>query len=502
MTDQELAFASIEQLSALIRKKKLSPVDLTNVFLARIERLNPQLNAYLTVTAEQALAQARQAEKEICAPRSRARYRGPLHGIPISLKDNIYTAGIRTTAGSKILAHFVPDADAPVARRLRKAGAILLGKTNLHEFAYGVTTDNPHYGAAHNPWDTARIPGGSSGGSAAAVAAGLCVVSIGTDTGGSIRIPASLCGIVGLKPNYARVSLQGIVPLSKSLDHAGPLARSVADAGVVLNAIGIDHPRNQTTPSGLKAVRLWQNVRDARRPLGRIILGRPREYFWEGLDEEVRRLVDAAIHEFEKLGAAIAEVSLPRLHEADAPSTSIALAEARAFHEAAGWFPARASEYGEDVRKRLEAGADVRASDYLLACEFRSKMDAEWLAAFRHPVSQKPILAQLVPAVPMAAPRIGEDRVRIGEKEVTVRGALLRLNRPANYGRIPALSIPCGFTRAGLPVGLQLIGMWWDEARLLRLASLYEQHTAWHKQHPPCSERPVPIPSGSEPPGV
>src|SRR3979411_1774658 len=239
MNDTELAFASIEEIGKLFRKRKLSPVEITKLMLARIERLNPKLNAYLTVTTELALAQAKKAESELLAPRGRKghRDRGPLHGIPISLKDNIYTKGIRTTAGSKILKDFVPLHDAEAWAKLQEAGAILVGKANLHEFAYGVTTNNPHYGPTRNPWDLNRIPGGSSGGGAPAPAAGLCYGSISTDTGGSTRIPAGLCGIVGLKPHYRRVSAAGVVPLSTTLDHVGPLARSAVDAALILHAI-------------------------------------------------------------------------------------------------------------------------------------------------------------------------------------------------------------------------------------------------------------------------
>src|SRR6184192_3647804 len=239
MNDTDLAFASIEEIGRLFRKRKLSPVEVTKLMLARIELVNPKLNAYITVTAELALAQAKKAESELLAPRGRKghRDRGPLHGIPISLKDNINTKGIRTTAGSKILKDFIPQHDARVVVLLKEAGAVILGKTNMHEFAYGVTSHNPHYGPVRNPWDPARIPGGSSGGSAAAVAAGLCYGSVGTDTGGSIRIPAALCGIVGLKPTFGRVSVTRVVPLSPRLDCVGPLARSSGDAAALLDAI-------------------------------------------------------------------------------------------------------------------------------------------------------------------------------------------------------------------------------------------------------------------------
>ena len=246
MTDTDLAFASIEEISRLFRKRKLSPVELVRLMFSRITQLDSKLNSYITVTTELALAQAKKAESELFAPPGRHRDRGPLHGIPISLKDNIYTENIRTTAGSRILAKFIPQHDATVVKQLKVAGAVLLGKTNMHEFAYGVTSNNPHFGPVHNPWDLARIPGGSSGGSAAAVAAGLCYGSIGTDTGGSIRIPASLCGIVGLKPTLGRVSVEGVIPLSPKLDCVGPFARTVHDAALLLEPI---LPRVKGEPS-------------------------------------------------------------------------------------------------------------------------------------------------------------------------------------------------------------------------------------------------------------
>src|ERR1700719_4100876 len=280
MNDTELAYASIEEIGKLFRKRKISPVELTKLMLARIERLNPKLNAYLTVTAELALARARKAEAELFGPRGRKgrRFRGALHGIPISLKDNIYTKGIRTTAGSKILKDFIPLHDAVVWAKLQEAGAILLGKTNLHEFAYGVTTNNPHYGPTRNPWDLACIPGGSSGGSAAAVAAGLCYGSIGTDTGGSIRIPASLCGIVGLKPGIDRVSTEGVVPLSPRLDFVGPLARTAADAALLLAPIFV---RGKKEP-GLSFPR-----KSSARSMGKIRLGLPKDFFFDLISDDV-----------------------------------------------------------------------------------------------------------------------------------------------------------------------------------------------------------------------
>jgi len=470
MSSSDLFFLSIKSLSSLLRRKKLSPLELTRSLLDRIERLNPQLNAFLTITSDRALADARRAEKEILA----RRWRGPLHGVPIALKDNIWTRGIRTTAGSKILADFVPDRDATVARRLRRAGAILLGKTNLHEFAYGVTTNNPHYGPTRNPWALDRIPGGSSGGSAAAIAAGLCYASIGSDTGGSIRIPAALCGIVGLKPTFGRVSCFGVIPLSRSLDHTGPLTRTVADAAIVIRAIAGRDPLDPSTsprpvPDFLQLLR--------RKP-GRLRLGWPREYFWEKLDPEVRRLTESAARSFTDLGATIEEVSLPHLNSSTDPSTAIALAEARQFHESSGWYPARAADYGEDVRKRLDMASDVRAVDYLAAFDFRKLLIADFNSALSR------VDAILSPTTPIPAPRIDEKLARIAGEDETVRAALLRLNRPANFTGHPSISMPCGFTSSGLPVGLQLIGRSFDEATLLRLALLFEHSHPAHSRHP------------------
>jgi aspartyl-tRNA(Asn)/glutamyl-tRNA(Gln) amidotransferase subunit A len=466
----ELAFFSIEQTAKLLRARKFSPVALVEAALARAERLQPRLNAFITLLADKARRDARRAEREIV----HGRWRGPLHGIPISLKDNFWTRGVRTTAGSKILADFIPTMDSTAARRLARAGAILIGKTNLHEFAYGVTTENPHYGAAHNPWALDRTPGGSSGGSAAAVAAGVGFASLGTDTGGSVRIPAALCGIVGLKPTYGRVSCWGVIPLSRSLDHVGPLARSVADVAILLDAIAGRDSRDPAA-KGPPAPDYRHGLE--RRPK-RLRLGRPRDYFFEHLDPEVRAAVAAAARKLERLGARVEEVSLPHVAGSLELATQIALFEAAQFHFGEGYFPARAMEYGEDVRQRLEQGMATREADYRSALARRDAERQDFLAAFER------VDAILVPAVPIPAPRIGAKSVRIGGKEETVRAALVRLNRPANSCGLPAISVPCGFTRAGLPMGLQLIGKPWDELRLLQIAHAYEQATSWHSRHP------------------
>jgi len=439
------------------------------MFLERIERSQPPLNAFITVTRERALADARESERRIY----KKTWRGSLDGIPIVLKDNIWTAGIKTTAGSKILGDLVPDQDATIAARLRRAGVVLLGKTNMHEFAYGVTTENPHFGAAHNPWDLKRSPGGSSGGSAAAVAAGLCVASIGTDTGGSIRIPSALCGVVGLKPTFGRVSCFGTVPLAPSFDHAGPIARTADDAAILLDAIAGRDPADATTLAQ-PAYRRAGNIRDVssefrRRTKSRpLVLGWPREYFFHHVDPEIRAAIDAAARKFEKLGARIEEVSLAHVSEGDEPSTTIALAEATHVHRAAGWYPAHAGDYGEDVRKRIELGAEIRAVNFLAANETCRTVRVDFDAVLTK------VDAILAPTTPIAAPLIGEKLANIAGHEEPVRGALIRLNRPANLTGHPAISIPCGFTRAGLPIGLQIIGRMWNERNLLAIAALFE----------------------------
>jgi aspartyl-tRNA(Asn)/glutamyl-tRNA(Gln) amidotransferase subunit A len=458
-------FLSIEEAGRLLRKRELSPVELVDAALARIERWNPGLNVFLTIVAENARRKARVAERAI----RRGTASGPLHGIPISLKDNFWTRGIRSTAGSKILANFVPGEDSDVASQLARSGAILLGKTNMHEFAYGITNENPHYGPVRNPWAQERISGGSSGGSAVAVATGMGFASMGTDTGGSIRIPASLCGIVGLKPTYGLVSVAGVVPLAETLDHAGPLARSVTDACIMLQAVAGKYPKGTPAP----------DYRKLRKSIPRRFrLGWPKQYFFDRVDAEVRQAIDAAAKTLKSLGARIEEVSLPHLAESVEPSTNIAMAEATRYHQSQGYFPARAAEYGEDVRKRLEMGREVRAVDYLNALAVKREIEKEFRAAFTR------VDVIVAPALPIAAPRLGENEVMIEGENETVRSALVRLNRPANLTGDPAISIPCGFTRAGLPIGLQLIGLQWSEARLLAIALAYEDATEWHKRHP------------------
>lgn len=429
--------------------------------LERIAKLNPRFNAYLTVCEELALKAAAQAERELCTKDTKARRdRGPLHGIPVSLKDNIYTKDVRTTGGSKILKDFVPLHDAPVVSALKKAGAILLGKTNMHEFAYGVTTENPHFGPTRNPWDLERIPGGSSGGSAAALAAGLCYGSIGTDTGGSIRIPASLCGVVGLKPGLGRVNADDVIPLSPTLDFVGPLARTVEDAAVLLDPIFV---RGKDKKNALLA----QN-RSSRK---RYCFGIPKEFFLELLDPEVRTAFDTAVEFLRKQGAHVKHISLPRIAETEEAGNLIAWVEATVYHQHSGWFPAHTSDYSPDVYKRLEMGTKVTAVDYLRARDRREKFKEQLLEVF----AVNDLDALVVPTTPIAAPQIGQDSVLINGAPHSARALLLRLNRPANLAGVPAVSVPCGLTKTGLPIGLQFIAEWTDEPLLLEIARDFER---------------------------
>jgi len=457
MGDAQLAFAPIAEIGRLFRARKLSPLELSQFLLERIRRINPKINAYITVCEENALQQAKLAETAFAGKRRSKKDPGPLFGIPISLKDNIYTKDIHTTGGSQILRNFVPLHDAPVVSALKKAGAIVLGKTNMHEFAYGVTTDNPHFGATRNPWDLERIPGGSSGGSAAALAAGLCYGSIGTDTGGSIRIPAALCGVVGLKPGLGRVKAGGIIPLSITLDFVGPLARSVGDLALILDPIFV-RAENEKSLGKVSAKRSFT-------------LGIPKEFFFDVIDEAIESVFESAMKLLKKQGTKFKLVSLGRLTETETAGNQIAWAESTLYHQQAGWFPARAKEYGEDVRSRLQAGTKVTAVDYLRARETREKFTAEFHAC----LEQNGIDALVVPTTPIAAPRIGEESTAVKGTVHPTRALLLRLNRPANLAGIPSISVPCGLTQQGLPVGLQFMAGWTDEPLLLELARNFER---------------------------
>ncbi len=453
---------TISQASAEIAARRLSPVELTQACLERVERYNQALNCFITLTGESALRQAIQAEDEI----RRGVWRGPLHGIPVTLKDLYETSGVRTTAGSRFFSDHVPDSDAFTVQKLKSAGAVLLGKLNMHEIALGVTNENPHFGACCNPWDTSRIPGGSSGGSAAAVAAGLCLGSLGSDTGGSIRIPASLCGVVGLKPTFGRISLRGVIPLSWNLDHAGPLARQVRDAAILLQAVaGFDpeDPASQDMPVDDYQATLDGGVRGWRVALA------AGEYFAMA-DAEVLDAVRTAARLFEDLGAVVEQVELPELMEAAQANGLMVTSDAAAFHRER--LHSRPQDFGPDVLKRLQNGSAYTSSEYILARRTQTLLRRRLETFFAN------FDVLLMPTTPIAAPeRQGADAVQRAH-------LLTRFTAPFNLTGLPALSLPCAFSVQGLPIGLQIVAGPWKEAVLLRAAYAYEQATEWHKRKP------------------
>jgi len=463
MTTTDTPDLSISEAADLVRKRKLSPIELTQACLERIAALDGRVRAFITVTREDALASAQQAAAAI----NSGNYKGPLHGIPIALKDLFDTAGVRTTAGSKIMAERVPTEDATVTERLKAAGAILLGKLNMHEFAFGATGLNRHYGGTHNPWGLDRMSGGSSSGSGAAVAAGMAMGALGTDTGGSIRIPSSLCGVTGLKPTYGRVSRRGVVPLSWSLDHVGPLARSAADAAILLKAIAGRHAGDET--SGEVPVPDYTKALVDTRLKG-VRIGVPDTFFFDNVDAESLDAIRAALFLLRDMKAQVDEVSLPHSAEAPQAVAAIMLPEALAYHHR--WLAERPGDYGEDVRGRLELALLFPAVTYVEAKRLRTLISDEWRASVFDHVD---LLA--VPTTPVPAPSLDDD-----DLQTTL--TLTRFTGPFNLAGLPAISIPCGFTSAGLPIGLQLVGRWWEEATVLRVAHAYQQATDWHKRTP------------------
>ena len=459
----DLTQQSFTDVARLIESREVSPVDVTEACLERIVRTEETLNSFITVMSDEARRAAAAAADEIAS----GTYRGPLHGVPIGLKDLVAVSGVRMTAGSKIMADNMAEQDAEIVQRFRAAGAVITGKLNMHEFAYGATGINPHYGSARNPWNAKRITGGSSSGSGSAVAAGQCFAAIGTDTGGSIRIPASLCGVVGVKPTFGLVSRRGIVPLSWSLDHVGPLARTVEDAAIVLQAIAGHDPLDGSSAD--EAVPEYRaGLRDGVRGLR---IGVPDSFFFDGLDDEVEAAVRAAIEALEAEGAAVSSISLPRIDEIPNAVTAIMLPDALAYHQK--WLNERPDDYGDSVRFRLELAAAIPAVAYVQAQRFREMVVHEW----REQVfSRVDVLA--CPTTAVSAPAIDES-------ELSTTFNLIRLTNPLNLIGSPCVSLACGFTEAGLPIGLQLVGRWFDEATVLRAAFAYEQATDWHNRRPP-----------------
>jgi len=457
MLNAELCFLDGSELASLICKKEVSPVEVVKALLARIEDLNGTLRAFIHVSSDQALAQARAAEIEI----GKDSYRGPLHGIPVAYKDIYDVRGLPTTAGSKVMAGYMAAEDCTVAARLRQAGAICLGKLNTWEFASG---SMEVFGESRNPWNTVMVTGGSSSGSAAALAAYLLPLALGTDTGGSIRFPASLCGVVGLKPTYGRISRAGIIPLSWSLDHPGPMGRSVADVALLLQVIaGPDH---RDSSAAHQPVPDYQEVLQG--SLKDLRIGVPRSYFFEEGDPEIMTAVRAAIETIRELGATVYDIDLPHAEYGSASSWAIAYTEAFAYHRPN--FFGRSSEYTSAFLNRISSAAFLTGEEFITAQRVRQIITREFLEALTEvDVIITPTTSY--PAYPVGA--------------TSPQGSMRSLTRPISLTGLPALSMPCGFTSKGLPASIQLIGRAWEEGTVLRVGQAYEEATSWHKRRPP-----------------
>lgn len=463
-----LYYKTISQLAPKLEKQELSPVEVTRMMLERIEVVDEQLNSYITVMKEVALAQAKQAEREI----AKGHYRGRLHGVPIALKDLLNTKGIRTTAGSQVLAEHIPNEDATVVTKLREAGAILLGKLNMHEFAFGVTNKNDYFGKTRNPWDVERTPGGSSGGSGAAVAAGLAFAALGSDTGGSIRTPSALNGIYGLKPTFGRVSKYGAIPLAWSLDHIGPMTRSVEDLAIVLQSIAGFDKNDPTTVNRIVPdyeSSLNMNISGLR-------VGVPTNYFFDFIEDEVALSVKVAINQLEKLGATLVEVTIPELELSEYSELVTIQSEAAAYHY--DTLQGKSHLYGNDVRTTLQAGQLVTAVQYVKAQQARRLLQEALVRVF------KEIDVIAAPTVSMVAPKWKESFKMIQGESKAVAAEFVRFAAPANLTGIPSLSVPTGFSSERLPIGMQLMGRPFEESTLLAIAAAFENEVHTKKQYP------------------
>jgi aspartyl-tRNA(Asn)/glutamyl-tRNA(Gln) amidotransferase subunit A len=452
---QDLASLSLKQASDLLRTKAVSPVELTQACLQRIEKYNPSLHAFITVTRDEALGAAREAETEI----QRGRWRGPLHGIPIALKDNIDTAGIRTTGASELFENRVPEIDAEVARRLKNAGSVLLGKLNLHEFAYGGSSTVTHFGTMHNPWNPDHVTGGSSGGAGIAVASDFCYAALGTDTAGSVRMPASHCGIVGLKPTYGLVSTRGVLTLSWTLDHVGPMCKTVEDAALMMNVIaGFDplEPTSVETP-------IPDYTRAMKTSTAKLRLGIARRPYFDNLNPEVAKAVDAAMTLLQKMTAGTVDVELPPAGNAPTLWGS----EAYAYHKV--WITQSPEKYQPGTRAQLQRTANANGAEYAQARRDLDTVRREIKKVFAK-VDLLIAPTMKTPPALLSAPGGGGGG---GNNNVAFD----------LYG-VPSISVPCGFTSSGLPIGLQISGAHFAETSVLALAHAYEQATEWHKRNP------------------
>ena len=465
----ELLNLSLADAASKVRTREVSPVDLVQAALARIRATDDILRSYITVFEEQALQVAKAAEIMAAAGHNL----GPLHGIPIALKDNIALRGTRTTAGSKVLGDWVPDADATIVTRLRRAGAIFIGKTNMHEFAWGGTSANPHYGAVRNPWNTERFPAGSSGGSGVAVAARSCFGAVGTDTGGSIRLPSAINGVAGIRPTYGRVSNHGIIPLAWSMDTAGPMTRTVEDCALMFGAMAGYDPEDPTTadrPCADYSAGLRDGVRGLR-------IGVVPGYFFHHVQPPVRDAVQAALATFESLGAQIVEIEIENIHGNISAQLTIESAEPSTYHQR--WLRERPQDYGDDVRALLEVGELLLATHYLQAQRYRTLLRNEFINAFRK------VDVFVCPTLPFTATKLGATTVVIENGvEEDMLSAIMQFTGVASLTGLPALNVPCGFDAHGMPIGMQLIGRPFDEATLFRMGHAFQMATEFHLRAP------------------
>jgi aspartyl-tRNA(Asn)/glutamyl-tRNA(Gln) amidotransferase subunit A len=457
---------TLREIAQKIRSGETSPSEIVRLLLEQIRRTDDKLQAYITVCEESSLKLAEAAELQLKAGHDL----GVLHGIPVSIKDLYETEGIRTTCGSRLMQDYVPKKDSTVVARLKSKGAIVLGKLNTHEFALGAVSP-----PTKNPWDLGRIPGGSSGGSAAALAMGSAIATTGSDTGGSIRIPASFCGVVGLKPTYGRVSRAGMFPESWSLDHAGPLTKRLEDAALLLRIMA---GRDELDPTS-SDLPVPDYVQELETNIAGLRVGVPTNHFFEHCDCEIAKAVNAAIEVLEGLGCTKVEFEFPSISEIMAAYTTIDLCEASAYHERE--IEQRAADFQPDVRLLLEQGLLIPASYYIQALRVRAMLFAKVMSLFNH------LDVIVTPSEPIVAPQVNQTIVRINDYEESVDSAAVRYLAPFNLTGLPALSIPCGFSSKGLPIGMQIVGRAYDESTILRLGHEYENATDWHMRLPETS---------------
>jgi aspartyl-tRNA(Asn)/glutamyl-tRNA(Gln) amidotransferase subunit A len=451
-------------MSDRISRGDLSPSELVEACLDRIKKFNPSLNAFITILEENARQDAKVAEIQI----KEGHYIGPLHGIPFSIKDVIYAEGVRCTAGSKIMSDYISKINATSVEKMKKAGAILIGTNNTHEFACGITNINPHYGSSKNPWNRSKMSGGSSGGSAVSVGAGMTPVSLATDTSGSIRVPSSLCGVVGLKPTYGRVSKHGIVDLAPSLDHIGSVTRSAWDAAAVLQTIAGHDPFDPTTeaedvPNYVQIVEK-HSIEANKKNLS---VGIPKEYFFDYLQPEVQRVFFDFVDTIRSMDISVADVHLTGFDKIYESWRPLRLGESAEIHMK--WLQTRPEDYGEDVRKMLMQGTEVSAVDYIRSHRYRKYLRGEFIKLLQN------VDVLIMPTTPLTAPGFDEQTVAIGDKTFPVYQALSRNTIAFNSTGLPAINVPAGFSKNNMPVGIQMVGLPFDEAKILSLAYAYEE---------------------------